>query len=142
MLFRSRREFLTRAAQAALVLSIAPSLLGGCDDSGDDTDGDSGTGDDDTGDDTGDDDTSEADACLDCADSAAEGESNSHGHIACVTQADLDGAADITVTSIEGDHTHTFTITAAQLQSIADGDTVTIDSTDSHPHSWDVALCA
>ncbi len=127
-----RREFLTRAAQAALVLSIAPGLLSGCDDGGEDPDDDSGTGDDDT---------SEAAACLDCADSAAEGPSDAHGHIACVTQADLDGGADIEITSTEGDHSHTFTITAAQLQSIADGDTVTIDSTEGHPHSWDVALC-
>ena len=111
-------------------MSIAPSLLAGCDDGGTDTD--NGTGTEGTG---------EGAECLDCADSAAEGPSDEHGHIICVTQADLDGGADVTLTSIEGSHSHTFTITAAQLQSIADGDTVTIDSTDSHPHTWDVALC-
>lgn len=141
-----RREFLTRSAGAALVLSIAPSLLAGCDGDTEDTDGDSGTGegtDDDTegtGDTDGD--TTAGDECLNCADSVAEGPSDTHGHLICLTQQDLDDGADITYTSSGGSHDHTFTITAAQLLSIADGDTVTIDSNDSHAHSWDVSLCA
>ncbi|MFT6816925.1 MAG: hypothetical protein ACJATT_000726 [Myxococcota bacterium] len=140
-----RREFLTRCAGAALVLTIAPSLLTGCDDGTGETD-DEGTGDG-TGDDdsegTGDEDTGEVtEACLDCADSVAEGPSDTHGHLICLTRADLDDGADITYTSSGGSHDHTFTITAAQLQSIAAGDIVTIESTDSHDHAWDVAMCS
>lgn len=137
-----RREFLLKAAGTAAVLTVVPSLLSACDDGGTDTDPDSETDTDgDTSDtDTGDDDTGAAD-CLDCADSAAEGESDTHGHFICLTQAELDAGEDITYTSTGGNHDHTFTITAAEIASILAGDVVTINSSDSHPHSWDVSMC-
>ena len=139
-----RREFLLKAAGTAAVLTVVPSLLAACDDGGTDTDPDSETDSetDTEGDtDTGDDDTAAAADCLDCAGSAAEGESNSHGHFICLTQAELDAGEEITYTSTGGNHDHTFVITAAQIASIVAGDVVTIESADSHPHTWDVSMC-
>ena len=143
-----RREFLTRSAGAALVLSLAPSLLVGCDDGGEMDDDQEGTDEGTEGAEGTDGEGTEADTsggadeCMDCADAVAEGPSETHGHLICLTQADLDGGEDITFTSTGGSHDHTFVITAAQLQAIADGEVVAIDSNDTHPHVWDVSLCA
>lgn len=132
-----RRSFVLNLGGFAAVATLAPSLVA-C--KTEETDSDSETETEtDTDTDTDTEDT--ATGCADCADSAAEGPSDSHGHLVCLSQAQVDGG-DVTITSQDGSHDHSVAITAAELTTLRDTGTVTVTSNDIHEHTWVITICA
>ncbi len=70
------------------------------------------------------------------------GTSDSHGH-SVVIPADLLLAAiaerlDLVVDTEGGDHAHAVTLTLTEMEELRDSCQVTVDSDDSHAHTWDI----
>lgn len=84
-------------------------------------------------------DAHEVDAFM-CVVTDASGPSDTHGHVVFIPKADVENPLDRTYTSTGGTHDHTFSITAAELMELAATCSVTVQSSDTHPHTWTIAM--
>ena len=94
-----------------------------------------GSGDDDDGDNAGRVDAATGPTSFEGGTSGSDG--SGHSHTFTVQRADLSGNS-ATYTATGSGHSHTSTLDASQLSALSAGDLVSFDTTEVHPHSWEV----
>lgn len=69
---------------------------------------------------------------------AASAVDGSHPHTFTIQCSDFT-AGQKTYTATGSNHTHPVTLSAAQLNTVNNGGTVTVNTSDSHPHTWRIS---
>ncbi|MBT3221981.1 MAG: hypothetical protein HN348_23140, partial [Proteobacteria bacterium] len=73
-------------------------------------------------------------------DNGADGGSDTHSHTLTIAEADIIAGLEAAYTSAGGTHNHVATVSAKEMVALRDNCAVTVDSADTHPHTWTIAV--